>query len=94
MKLEAPPGFEPGVEVLQSHPRFPPALFVLAEFSRKSLRIKEIASFWRSPEKCVPLAEIACLRFAAGTISGTARSLATLSDPELAETDAKRASRM
>jgi len=43
--LEAPPGFEPGVEVLQSHPRFPFALFVLAEFSLKSLTPNEIALF-------------------------------------------------
>jgi hypothetical protein len=42
-KLEAPPGFEPGVELVQSHPRFFLALFVCAEFSRKSLSVKMIA---------------------------------------------------
>jgi len=41
--LEAPPGFEPGVEVLQSHPRFFFALLLRVEFSRKFLSAKMIA---------------------------------------------------
>jgi hypothetical protein len=44
-RLEAPLGFEPGVEVLQSHPRFPHAPFGLAEFSLKLLTLNEIAPF-------------------------------------------------
>ena len=37
--VEVPPGFEPGVEVLQSHPRFPLALSWAAEFSPKSMSL-------------------------------------------------------
>jgi hypothetical protein len=69
--VEAPPGFEPGVEVLQSHPRSFLALVVLAEFSPKALRAKKIEAFWGSNEECVALAEIGRLWLAAGTFSGT-----------------------
>jgi hypothetical protein len=71
MKLEAPPGFEPGVEVLQSHPRFLLTLFVRAEFSQKSLSVKTITPFQAIDLKSVLLAEIGGRWLAAGTISGT-----------------------
>jgi hypothetical protein len=45
LDLEAPPGFEPGMEVLQSHPRFALTPLALAEFSPKSLCLKEITPF-------------------------------------------------
>lgn len=56
---------------MQSHSRFVLALFGLAEFSSKSLSLNEIEPSWRSPEKCVPLAEIGWVWLAAGTVSGT-----------------------
>ena len=57
-KVEAPPGFEPGVEVLQSHPRCLLALSVRVEFSRKSLSVKTIALVQAIGGKCFLLAEI------------------------------------
>jgi len=73
LRLEAPPGFEPGVEVLQSHPWCPSRAFRTFPNSRRNCCDSKRLRHSGEHQKNVPLGKIGCRGFAAGTVSGTPR---------------------
>jgi hypothetical protein len=81
--LEAPPGFEPGIEVLQSHPRsfsYDPRPGIGPEVARSHCGTRISAR----RASCVALVEIGQDRFAAGTSAGTPHAVSNVSNMEAA----------
>jgi hypothetical protein len=82
-KSEAPPGFEPGMEVLQGHPRWF-SRDRLERRSRQITHVQSITSIHCSRASCVPLVRIGTLRIAAGTVRAQLESSASLTQGDYA----------
>jgi len=66
--LEAPPGFEPGMEVLQGHPRFFFARSAIREIGPELNPSQTDAMISSSRPLCMASAEIGCRWFLADTV--------------------------
>jgi hypothetical protein len=65
--LEAPPGFEPGMEVLQGHPRCFIAIGTLPDPAETAAALSDTRTV-NTRSACVALGEIGSREFVAGTV--------------------------